>query len=376
MMTDEKIVLTPEGLKSDGKLGQLIASLPLPEDLKMTLVTTGNEWYRANLQRDPDAPPTSWADLGAVIGPITWDWPKWLPAGLLTMLVSQSGMGKSALALIIAKCYLTSAPWPDGTPFDSKLGKIIWCEAEAAQALNLQRAKDWGLPLDKILTPIDDPLLDFDLLDETHRAALAEKATYEDVRLIIIDSLSGAANDDDKPETKAAVKWIADLAKATGKPVLLLHHLRKRGLQDGDNITLDRVRGSSKVVQFARVIWALSQPDPIIEARRLDVIKSNLARFPEPIGLNIDSNGIDFGLAPEPPKREGQLDRAVDLLKYLLIDGAMAQKDIKDEFEGAGISWPTANRAKTKLGIISIKPPGQGKSAPWQWSFPSKIDGQ
>ena len=90
--------------------------------------------------------PGNWSALDGTLKPIEWDWPLWLAKGVLTMLSAKSGIGKSLLVLRIAGCYLNGWPWPDGTPFTGERGSILWCEAEAAQALNLERAKAWGLP--------------------------------------------------------------------------------------------------------------------------------------------------------------------------------------------------------------------------------------
>ena len=49
------------------------------------------------------------------------------------------------------------------------------------------------------------------------------------------------------------VKWFAELARNHRKAVILLHHLRERGLTDvSDVVTLNRVRGATAIVQPAR----------------------------------------------------------------------------------------------------------------------------
>lgn len=315
----------------------------------------------------------SWAAMRELIGPVVWTWPGWLPAGLLTELVGESGSGKSAVALRIAKPFLSGTPWPDDTLYTGETGKVLWCEAEAAQAINLERAQAWRLPCDAILSPLDDPLTDLDLYNVDHQAALQRAANRLDVRLIVVDSLSGASGGKEKgDEMMPIVKLLAELARNTGKPVLLLHHLRKRGLFDnGDTITLDRVRGSTVIVQPARVVWAVDTPNPAEpNRRRLSVIKSNLGRFPQAIGLTIDDAGVTFGDAPEAPKTETQLDRAAELLVAILRKGPTLYGEIETEAAGAGLSMDTVRRAKEKLGVVTKR---DGKAGKWSWALPAHI---
>jgi len=328
---------------------------------------------RAVLAADLDAPPpggTSWADLDQAIGPVTFAWQGWLPVGLLTILAGETGTGKSALMLRIAASLLLGWPWPDGTPYTGGTSKVLWCEAEAAQAINLDRAKRWGLPLDRILTPLADPLADVQLDTPEHRQAVQVAAQRPDVGLIIVDSLRAAQRgDENSSEQVELVLWLAALARDNNKPVLLSHHLRKRGLQDtGDAVTLDRLRGSSAIVQPARIVWALDCPNPLSpERKRLSVIKSNIARFPTPLGLSISDAGVEFGIAPEPPRTETKTDRGCDLLKSLLSHGPMQVTELEREAKSAGISWDTIKRAKERLGIVATR---DGRRKVWTWALP------
>ncbi len=166
------------------------------------------------------------------------------------------------------------------------------------------------------------------------------------------------------------MKWLAELARNLGKPILLLHHLRKRGMFDtGEAVSLDRVRGSTVIIQPARVVWALDVPDPNEpEHRRLSVIKSNLGRFPDALGLRITDTGLTFDAPPQAPKAETQVDRAIDLLKALLATGPVLSAELEQEARGAGISWDTLKRAKDKLGIVARK---DGKGG-WSWALPHR----
>ena len=124
----------------------------------------------------------TWADMAEQLGPIEWAWDKWLPKGLLTILAGESGAGKSALALRLCSAFLRGDPWPDGSPYQGETGAVLWCEAEAAQAVNLERAKSWGLPLEQILSPLSDPLQDIQLDQPAHQAALVERALLPQVK--------------------------------------------------------------------------------------------------------------------------------------------------------------------------------------------------
>lgn len=319
----------------------------------------------------PIDPPGTWADIENILAPLVWDWQNWLPRGHLVIVSSASGEGKSAIMLRVAACYLRGDSLPDGQTFCGSQGLVLWGECEAAQAINLGRAQDWNLPYQRILTPFggDDVLQDPQLDLPEHQRVIASHFRSPDVKLLIVDSLRGAhSGDENSSETIGVTKFLAELARDTGKPVLLSHHLRKRGQMDGDVITLDQLRGSSAIAQLARIIWGIDAPDPTHkETKRLSVIKSNLARFPTPLGFEIDQSGVRFVAAPEPPKEDTLTDRAADLLELLLAEGAKPATKIEEEFKQAGISMAAANRAKKKLGVIAVKPGGV-----WHWSYPAK----
>lgn len=311
----------------------------------------------------------AWAEMAGLIGDVSWAWQPWLPKGFVTIVAAEVGIGKSVLCLRIAASFLRGDPWPDGITCEGQ-GAVLWCETEAAQALNLARAKAWGLPIERIYSPkiADNPITDVELDLTEHQDEVTAMANWPDVKLVIVDSLRGAHRGDENSSSIEVVKWLAQLARDTDKPVLLTHHLRKRGLFDLDGqISLDRVRGSSAIIQTSRVVWAIDKPDVGIEARRLSVIKSNLTRFPEPVGLEIGDAGIEFGEAPEKPHEDTPSERAVDLLRALLDDGPMKQPDIQHEADGAGISIATLKRVKKKLGIVAKRKPDG-----WYWALPAR----
>ena len=320
-----------------------------------------------------DATFSTWTDLDGMLGPLEWEWENWLAKGFLHILVGQTGEGKSRLALRVAATYLTDLDFPDGTPYEGARGSIGWAEAEAGQAMNRDRAKAMGLPTDHILSPLSNPLDDFRLTIPEHQARLADLAMRPDVKIIVVDSLSGADPTAEKStEDAKSINWLAALARDCQKPILLTHHLRKRGMMDTEGeVDLDRVRGISTILQYARVIWAIDTPDLTNkDLKRLSVIKSNLGKKPDPIGFTINDK-ITFTDAPSKPKVETLQDRGIDLLLNILAKGATPAKTIEEEFNGAGLSKRTLWEAKKALSVVSIKHAGKG----WLWSLPAMVGG-
>jgi hypothetical protein len=320
---------------------------------------------------------SSWADLVETQQSVQWDWPGWLPRGFLVIVAGEPGTGKSALCLRLAASYGHRLPWPDGSKFsghDDRRGKILWCDSENSLALNLGRLLSWGLDPAQIVTPLENPRENFDFNDHFHIVKLAYQARSPAVRLIVFDSLTGFHRRTVNPrDTRTIVSLLAYIARGTGKPVLLTHHLRKRTSADRNGrITPERLLGSSVIAQVARVIWALDVPNPAEpNNRRLMVIKNNLGPFPEPLGMTIGDDGLHFGPPPQevlPPRAASpgsEFNRAAALLQELLANGPLPANHVIAQARAAGLSEPTLKRAKRWLGIKSNKLPGE-----WQWELP------
>jgi hypothetical protein len=310
---------------------------------------------------------STWGRMGELLGPVTWDWQGWLPQGFLVILASEPGLGKSLLCLRLAGCYLAGMDWPDGRPFEGERGKVLWCESEAGQALNLNRARAWGLDLEQIVTPLNNPLQNFKMDNPQHAVALLAQARRPEVRLVVLDSLRGLHSRGGNIIVESVAN-LADMARVIGKPVLLTHHLRKRSLLDvAGELSLDRLRGSGAITQPARVVWTLDKPDMRSGTnRRLSVLKSNLAAFPEPIGMWVNEGVVRFGAAPERPVGERELERGVGVLRALLADGERPFEEVVVVCRAAGMTEGTMRRAKKVLGVRSIRVPG---TTGWYWAL-------
>jgi putative DNA primase/helicase len=310
--------------------------------------------------------PTTWLDMETRVSEVTWAWELYLPNGFVTMVAGQGGSGKSSIVLRLCGCYTEGWDWPDGTPFTGEKGSVLWCEAEAAQAINLDRAKKYGLDLSKLLSPFDDPLHDINLSDPIHQKGLRKKAALPQVKVIVVDSLKGANTGvENDSQIFEIVKFLAEIARDTGKIVILIHHLRKKGFGDDENVTLDHIRGSSAITQTTRMVWAINSKSNGSKENTFQVIKSNLGEFPPAIGFQITEYGVDFFEPSESPGKHSQVGEAEEILLDILSDGPCRVRDIEKIASKNGIAMRTFQTAKKKLGIRSKRIGGQDGYFVW-----------
>jgi putative DNA primase/helicase len=315
--------------------------------------------------------PASWADSEPYTEPLEWRWPLWLPAGTLTILAGEPGSGKSALALRLAASFLRGDPWPDGSRNSLFPGAVLWCDSETSFALNLQRALGWGLPVERIFSPLDDPDQNLSFTDPAHIRAFGEKVRLPGLQLVVLDSLASLTGRlETSPVALEIVRSLAQAAAYTRLPVLLIHHLRKiHGTGARAGLQLDRLRGSSVIAQTARMVWALDAPDPLHPAvKRLQVIKSNLAALPPPLAMTIGSTGLQFTPLPQLPQVQSALDQSLALLRDLLASGPLPAAQVEDAFRQAGLSRRQFLRARDLLGVVTTK-----TAACWMLSLPAPI---
>lgn len=328
----------------------------------------GKKLIVTEFENEP-APP-SWATLKKLGIGISWAWKDWLPKGFVTMLVGQVGLGKSTLALRICASYLTAMDWLDGSPFSEETGYVIWCEAESGHFMNLDRADRWNLPIEKILTPLEDAFEDFNLSNPEHRKALEEKINKNNVKMVIIDSLRGAIEgDENNSEFMKQLKYLANLAKNTQIPFLVVHHLRKKTKSDSTvSIGIDRIRGSSAIAQFPRMVMAIDIPnEDFPDKRKLQVIKNNLGKYANPIGITITDHGIEIASDIESigrPQKTTQRESAKEFLKELLKDGSKSSLEVYKKGAEKGLDKQTLQRAKKELGINARK-----RETNWEWGY-------
>lgn len=324
------------------------------------------------------------ADARRIAGSIQWVWPGWLAKGYVTLLTGRKGLGKSTIAMDWTKRILSEkAVWPDGTEVvsvsrDGQQPFVLWLEAEAGQALNAQRAADMGIDLTSIhlFDPppkpgtSSDPFRHFSATSENLRWA-REAASQEACRMLVLDALSGANGDDENAaKVGKIVLALADIAQSTSKPVLVLHHKSKRQRdRDGDFLedSLESVRGSSAIVQYARIVVSLDAPSgDHVQPFRLSQLANNLVALPAPLGYSLGKE-VKYEDAPEGKKGSGSspaIEQAAVFLAESLAQGPVAASDLFQAALASGIPERTLRRAKTALGVSA-----QRQGDLWFWSL-------
>ncbi len=283
---------------------------------------------------------------------------QWLPRGHVTALVSTPGLGKTYVALEVARILTTEQPtWFDRvTPVDAKSRFVVWCEAEGFQAGLKERIEQLEIPPERIILPFEDPLVDFRL--ELHFVDLQDAVAYYEPDLVVIDSLRAAHGKQEKgsKDMQEIMSKLVTVAKQFNVAVIINHHTNKPAPGQKDLVDINRVRGSSVIAANCRMIWGLERPDPKDKTVCLKVVKSNLASFPKPLGLIITDGGVEWTEAPISDeeyagehRRKNKEELAADWLTEFLKDGPKPSKEVQSEGEEAGHSWATLRRASKGL---------------------------
>ena len=250
--------------------------------------------------------------------PVDWLWPSWIPRGMLTLLGASPGAGKSLVALDLARRLIHGDPWPDGTSVATPGGNVVFVDAEALPQVQSARAKAWNMDGDRLfpLMPDDTSTL-IDFGSPADQDNLTEMVHHLDPELVIVDSLSSVTlqGENNVEDVRELLGFLSSVARDFDVALLLIHHLRKRhkGRAPVSRlISADDFRGSSHIIARARSVIALSLlqrgPEPDRNGpRRLEIVKTNLCRYPEPLGLRFIAGDHDLApflrYSPSPPPR-------------------------------------------------------------------------
>lgn len=325
-----------------------------------------------------------------------WLWPGYIPAGKITVLAGDPGMGKSTIALDIVARISRGSHLPSGGR--SVSGTCIVASAEdAPEDTIIPRLIIAGANLDRVglvreVRLMDDEIRFLSLPRDLQK--LRDTLISRGARLMIIDpfnSFMEKGTDTYKDQdVRMVLSPLEAMAEETGAAIVIVAHLNKKE----DASTLYRVGGSIGFIGAARSVLAVTHT-PKENIKVLYSLKSNLAKRPPSLSYEtrqhtktrteekqwlgeekVTSSGIRWrGEVDFDPMQSGAgfsdeakaENEAEGFLRQALVDGEVATDDIYTEARRAGISKTQINRVKTQLGVKSRK----RRDGSWTWSLPS-----
>jgi len=194
--------------------------------------------------------------------------------------------------------------------------------AEAVPQIQNERALAWGMDRSRLFLMLPEEaygMIDFG--EEGEQDRLVEMAYELRPELVIVDSLSAISvrGENNVEDVRGVLGFLGAVAREFELGMLLIHHLRKRsfgGLRMAGPVGPDDFRGSSHIIAMARSVlplsvvpWPIGQdrqagPEPDRNGpRRLEVIKTNLCKYPPALGVVFE--GGPSPLAPLPEGERG-----------------------------------------------------------------------
>jgi hypothetical protein len=318
------------------------------------------------------------ADLIRANATIRWAWDGWLPFGVLAVLASDPGVGKTRFAADLLRRAYHALPWPDGTPATLPKGsKALWVAADNNHPELGTLPGAFGFPPEALVlntekaNPFGGTMLD--LPEEVRR--FERNVKLAGVQLAFIDTcLNATERSAHKPEDAVAFfKPLQEIAARLGVVLLALTHLNAEGAPLG-----------RRIVAQGRVVMQLERPDPEGQPRRrkLHVTKSH-SLYPPPLGVTMEACGNQYDdRPPAPPEKDAgdkdapRLAEAVEWLgKYLKPGQEYPLFTVRRAAEDKCINVRTLYRAKEKLHIEELKREGNPKYKVW-WSLPATDEEQ
>lgn len=324
----------------------------------------------AETSADPLDQDATAADLIAANATIRWAWEGWIPLGVLTILASEPGIGKTRLCADLLRRVHAGLPWPDGSPPTFPAGSPgLWVPADNQHAELGSLPAAFGFPPDVLYlnatrrNPFRGTMLDTaeDLADFEARVARVRPA------LVFIDTILNATDrTSHRPEdAKALFVPLQQMAARLGAAVLCVTHLNASGKPLGR-----RIEGQG------RVVLMLERPDPEGQPfrRKLYVRKSN-SLYPPALGVTMGTAGNDYDTNP-PTAPDDEAPRLLrprlapagdasagtdcrDWLAHYLSSGPRRVGDIRARGQAEGFSGGAVYRARDEVGVEEYEEGGR-----------------
>lgn len=293
---------------------------------------------------------------------ILWVWYPYIPAGKMTILEGDPGLGKSWIATDVAARLSTGNPFP-GEDAGRPPQKVLMLSAEDGIAETIRPRLDaLGADVSRIYAD-DVPFT----LSPQNVQRLEEVMRRIPATITFIDPIVGYIGDKVdmyRPnEVRALMNMLQGAAKRTGSAVLLVRHLRKSD-------TTNKKYSGIGSIDFTAAVRSQLQVGETKRGRTfMEHVKHNLTPKGETLGYEITdgrfrwTGGMDWRDEERKGKSEGGIERAKVFLRETLAYGPIKNTAVMALAREEGIS--SATLSKAKQGIAHSRKVGSA----WHWEL-------
>lgn len=302
---------------------------------------------------------------------IEWLWYPYIPFGKLTTIQGDPGEGKSTFALNLAAQITRGESFPFSDTEIEPMNVIYQNTEDDLDDTVIPRFIKAGGDTDRIffIDESSEPLT----FNDVERIDAAIKETG--AKVIIFDPLVSYIGEtvsmNNANEMRAQFNKLIRIGKENHCAIIIVEHMNK----NSDKKSLYRAVGSIDTVAAARSCLVIATYKEE-KNKAMAVSKCNLAEKGAAVQFNITNGRIEWlkliDITADQLLRSSsfsvgedqttKLEAAQDCLLNILRDGPRPQQEIIAIMDELGISQRTAEEAKRKLGIRSVK-----QNASWKW---------
>jgi predicted ATP-dependent serine protease len=290
---------------------------------------------------------------------------------MITLLQGDGGDGKTTLLAALTAVVTTGGALPGSCA--SAPAPVIYQNSEDSYSKKIRPTLDQFGANCNMIHVIDDSERLLTYAD----ARIEETIVRTGAKLLILDpaqAFFGGANMNCAGSVRPLMKQLGDVADRHDCAVVIVGHLGKSGGK-----AQYRNLGSVDLFAAARSVLTLGRLDLDEDMRAFVQIKNNLTAKGKPQAFGLDNAGVFCWLGEcdatteefdgKRKQPDNQFTKARRLIETALASGgAVAAVDIMETAEEQGISVKTVNRAKTAMGVVSVKQGGK-----WFWQMPVDV---
>ena len=298
----------------------------------------------------------------------SWLWYPYIPFGQLTIVQGCPGSGKSSMLLDIIARASTSGMMPDGSRLDKPIPSVYQCLEAGKASVTKQMLINAGANLDAVSFIEGSNLTINDT--RIQRAVLETGA-----KILVIDPIQNylKGNMSSAQKLRMELAPVCSFAAETDCAVILVGHFTKKRSSEA----LYRGMGSVDLPAIVRSLIHVCNVNEHSSLRYIKQIKCNDATPGEDFAFEIVGLGDVRWVGPCDPDEFDDLDKQAqkaypgklrEAMLYMcdmLENHRVCATDAMAEMLAQGFSMATTRRAKTELGVRSVRQ----SDMRWMWEL-------